>query len=340
MKDIIDRIKTNSFKVWAGHLPERVGTAFAISDSTFLTANHVVNPEREIKPKHTVKLSRPNSGIAPFEGTIKKVDNQSDLARIVTTSNIQVKEPFDVVEPAPAIGQMCIWGGFPKLVGEPSPRLRFAQGIVSSEVYGSQGKEFFELDGMFNSGHSGSSVVNIKTGNLVGVVIKSAGSLVKEFDKAVGIFKVIEAIQSNWQIFEKTRDELEKMWNSTTEYVESINSQLRKITTTFGPLGMPLFPSSIPSIKTRSFPWYHSDFHTHVEGTIPDDVIQFLEENDMQVSFTDEDVTLIYASTDNAFTTLFRLVLQWTELMKGAIEESYQLGIGIAAARDSITKFL
>lgn len=339
MKEIINRIKANSFKVWTDHLPGRVGTAFAISDSTFLTANHVVNPEGGKKPKHTVKLSKPNSGIVPYEGTIESIDIQSDLARIVTTSSIQAKAPFDVVEPAPEIAQMCIWGGFPKLVGEPSPRLRFAQGMVSSEVYDSQGREFFELDGMFNSGHSGSAVINSETGNLIGVVIKSAGSLDKEFDKAISIFKVIEAIQSEWQIFEQTRKEMEDMWNSLNKYIKTINSQLEKISMSFGPLGMPLMPSTIPSISVSPFPWYHSEIVAEVKGKLPDNTVKILKEMNIDVHVSESD-TVIYASTDDAFTALFQLVLQWTKLMKGAIEESYQMGIGIAVCQDSVERLL
>ncbi len=280
-----------------------------------------------------MKISKPSG--EPFNGIIKEVDIHSDLARITTGTKLQVRNPFNVVESPPEIGQMCIWGGYPRLVGEPSPRLRFAQGMVSSEVYNSREGVFFELDGMFNSGHSGSAVINRDTGNLVGIVIKSAGSLEKEFENAINIFKVIEAIQSKWRIFEQTRDEIEKMWDSVSAYIENLNSQISDINSQLGSFGVPF----MNRIKTSYFSWHHSQLITEVDGKLPDNVIKFLEEMDIGVSVSDSDTTDV-ANTDQAFTALFRLVIQWTELIRSATEESYQLGIGIAACEDSISRVI
>lgn len=231
---------------------------------------------------------------------------------------------------------MCIWGGFPKLVGEPSPRLRFAQGMVSSEMYKSQEGWFFELDGMFSPGHSGSAVINIETGKLVGVVSQSAGNLVKQFENAIHIFKAIDAIQSRWQLFEETRESMDRIWNSVSESIQELQRQIDELYNSLGSFGS----SSIRTgTMTDPFLWYRSYLSTHINGKLSNDVVEILKKTGIYVTVS-ESVTRMDAKSDVAFGAIIRLILEWTELMKKAINESYQMGIGVATGGDSLGRLL
>ena len=332
MKDTVLRIRNNTFRVYVEDSKGAVGTAFATSNSSLIAANHVVNPTETKKPTCKVHLTGPNGEM--YEGTIEDSNNEADLARIITDSKIVVNNPFDVVSPPPEIGQLCIWGGFPKLVGESSPRLRFARGMVSSEMYRSQDGIFFELDGMFSPGHSGSAVINLETGDMVGVVSRSAGDLFEQFSKARDILNAIQVIQSSWKIFEKTMQSMEEVIDSFGEVIPEIERRFEDVSGAFEFGRFPFWSS----IKMPHL-WLRSDWENHIGGKLPSKVIEILQDKGIRISKHESGVYMT-AKSDVAWSALIQLLLEWTKLMEDAIDESFQMGIGVATCGEPLMKLL
>ncbi|MHA1864803.1 MAG: S1 family peptidase [Candidatus Thorarchaeota archaeon] len=162
---------------------DRVGTSFAISDTTFLTATHLLG---SIEEKFSVKLVPLKGRDIPVE--IERMDSTSDLTLLKTDNENTEIIPIDaeVASIIPEPGSMCIWGGFSKLIGETSSRrVRFGKGMVCSLPYGRKSKSVFDIDGNFNPGHSGSPILDYNSGKLVGVVSRSAGEPVEVFKEAL-----------------------------------------------------------------------------------------------------------------------------------------------------------
>lgn len=175
------RIRKNTFRIYQIGGREVFGSAFAISEKTLLTAYHVVDNKGKDLPEGLVCMKEPDG--QNCTGRVVASDSEADIARIDLEESLNLSDPLSLSEHRPMVGSSCIWGGFPRLVGESSPRLRYALGMVSSDIYEIRGGLFVEIDGNFSPGHSGSAILDVDSGEVIGVVSRSAGDLQNQLRK-------------------------------------------------------------------------------------------------------------------------------------------------------------
>lgn len=300
----------------------------------------MVNERKSLTSDTKVHLTNNKGKI--FEGIIIETNKEADLTVIEPKLDLRLSTPFDKVDILPDVGTECIWGGFPRLVGEHSThRIRFARGMVSSNVYSTKKGSYFDVDGIFNPGHSGSAVISIKTGELIGVVSRSAGELDEHFDNASNTIKAIQAIQSSWQLFEKTRQTMKEIYDYFRETIPEINGRFEEISRWLSSLGSSTFWGQLPNPAAL---WIRSEWENNIHGKIPNEVARILEEKGITVSRYPNnkttDLTCLRAESDVAWRALIQLMLEWTELMKVAINESFQMGIGIASCGEPLRQLL
>lgn len=154
----------------------------------------------------------------PLTAAVKECDSLADIALLRLESEISDIIPFTFSSSPPPPGTKCIWGGFLTLIGEfATRRLRYARGMISSESYGSDKTCFFEVDGMFSPGHSGSPILESHSGNLVGLVTSSAGTLYDHFHNARTYTKALRTLTSNLEILFEVFRTLEDLGEYTTQ---------------------------------------------------------------------------------------------------------------------------
>lgn len=155
----------------------QLGSSFWVDDQYLVTAAHVVE-----------EVTDNNFTIKTFDGEIIGVEvvasdpgrpetSGSDLAVIKADQTPDQCETLDIEVTVPPIGTEVLWSGYARLFGEKdqTDRQRFGWGNIASETYGNNSGDFFEVDGLFNPSHSGGPVVDVETGNVVGIVSASAG---------------------------------------------------------------------------------------------------------------------------------------------------------------------
>lgn len=155
----------------------QLGSSFWVNDQYLVTAAHVI--EEVTDNQLTIKT---------FDGEIigaevvtsdpgRPETSGSDLAVIKADKTSDQCETLDVEVTVPPIGTEVLWSGYARLFGEKDQidRQRFGWGNIASETYGNNRGSFFEVDGLFNSSHSGGPVVDVETGDVVGIVSASAG---------------------------------------------------------------------------------------------------------------------------------------------------------------------
>lgn len=154
---------------------EQIGTSFWIDENMLLTAAHVTDAANG----DTVLIRTVNG--EKFDGHIlwqdinTKTNPGSDIALIYTDEMPDNYETLTIDASIPTIGTEVYWSGYAQLIGEPQiDRQRLGWGRVASVKYGNRGS-FFEVDGLFNPGHSGSPVVLSGTTRVVGLISASAG---------------------------------------------------------------------------------------------------------------------------------------------------------------------
>lgn len=176
----------------------QLGSSFWVDDQNLVTAAHVI----EEAPGSNLELQAFDGEnleaevVATDPGTAETLG--SDLALVEVNKTPSEYEILDIETTVPSIGTEVLWSGYAKLFGEERiDRQRFGWGNVASETYGNGRGSFFEVDGLFNPSHSGGPVVDVETGNVVGIVSASAGrfdDLVSEWSELVsrltGLFKV------------------------------------------------------------------------------------------------------------------------------------------------------
>ena len=185
------------------------GTAFAVSERELVTAAHVVE-----KSGGRV-IIRGNSGTSSI-CKVTRTDTDADIAIIETVESPKTSCILPIDADCPAIGTRCLWGGYARFPGEATPdRIRFGHGLVASSVYQKNGRYYFDVDGNFNPSHSGSALVDAVSGKVIGVVIRSAGTLSKELKRNKARLMALEYVlagvdtpMSETQfIFQKTQPE-------------------------------------------------------------------------------------------------------------------------------------
>lgn len=346
LHELIQRIQDCTFRVDI-EVPSDTrynqnGTAFAVSANTLLTAFHVVEVRENHEKGRKVYLS--NSKGDRIEGKVKKGSKEADLAVIEIDSDFDVSNPFDRSDNPPDVGTKCIWGGFPKLIGEYSIRqIRFARGMVCSEIYPVQEGLFFKVDGIFNPGHSGSAIINIETGELIGVASRSAGELGEHFSKASYTIQAIRTIQSSWQLFEDTRQSVDKTLQALEKAIPVIDEGFKEV---FRCLSY-VSPGHWSGLKVNIpwFPFGSTNWSKHIETFLPTEVIRILKEKGIEVSKWDSDdgptqMIHLRAESDVAWKALIQLILEWTDSMKEAVHDSFQMGIGIATCGEPLRRLL
>ncbi len=177
---------------------EQLGTAFWISEQHLLTADHVAGANDDLR------LTTNNGDV--LEGEIVKRSEDSgikgaDVALLRTSVTPDDVEILSISPTIPEIGSEVIWSGYARLFGEDEiERQRLGWGRVASEPYRDLQGLFFEVDGLFNPGHSGGPVIVEKTGDVVGVVSASAGDfekLTQEWTERVKMLQELFKLQQS-----------------------------------------------------------------------------------------------------------------------------------------------
>lgn len=179
------------------------GSAFWVAENHLITAAHVVTAS---KPDDLTVRSYSGSILEVeviYENQNTRENPGSDIAVLTTTRHPEECQTLPVSSSVPEIGTKVIWSGYARLVGEDLlDRQRFGWGRIASEPYPNGDGTFFEVDGLFNPSHSGGSIVNEETGEVVGIVTQSAGSfegLYEQWEEKVetlnGLFGLSQSFQ-------------------------------------------------------------------------------------------------------------------------------------------------
>lgn len=153
------------------------GSAFWVSDNMLISAAHVLNQSQ--KDDATVRTFDGEVIDCDIEHiNVSTIDNSgTDLALLSTDEVPEDFETLEIDQRIPTIGTEVIWSGYARLLGESKmERQRFSWGRVASTEYGKGDAQFFEVDGLFNPGHSGGPIISKDTEQVVGVVSASAGA--------------------------------------------------------------------------------------------------------------------------------------------------------------------
>ncbi len=165
-----------------------IGSCFQIRPSIFLTVAHII------------PVSIENVGIRHMffkEGEyiptkVKTIDRNIDLAILSIEGSLDTTYDWfpTITNTEPELGTRVCWLGYPILPGETDVRhYRIGVGFVCSRKFADRnGVEVYEINGEMNSGHSGSPIFNPDTGELVGIVQASSGSM-KELTRYLLEFK-------------------------------------------------------------------------------------------------------------------------------------------------------
>lgn len=331
MENSVTRIEKNVFRITEVGEKKTYGSAFAVAEDALVSSYHVVDPEGDGNPAGPV-VAFDVSGHR-YEGTIVEINKNADLSRILFESELRVERPFDSLEDPPPIGTMCLWGGFPLFIGEHSPRLRFAQGMVSSQTYECQDGVLFEIDGMFSPGHSGSPVVSTSSGELVGVVMSSAGQLIEILREAKITMSAMAVIQSSWQEYTEMAEALETI-------VEEYNGIITEIDDRISTLCSLLPEDCRPDWGEIETPILHYPDYLSIRlpEAIPETVESKLEERN--IVFSEHETNLLGMKVyhiflrgrkEAAMKAIVDFMMEWTKLMGDALDQSFQMGMGIAS---------
>lgn len=162
---------------------QQLGSCFWTENNNLLTASHVVEPVSDSEVYISTQSEK------KIKCSIAKLDTELDLAMLKPDEIPGNTEKLSIDADVPPIGEEVIWSGFAEVFGENQiDRQRFGWGHVASEKFERDAGIFFEVDGLFNPGHSGGPVVSKKSGNVVGVVSASAGS----FEEIISEWKEID----------------------------------------------------------------------------------------------------------------------------------------------------
>lgn len=94
-----------------------------------------------------------------------------------------------------SVGKKILFLGFPFGM----PQLTAHMGYISS-IHEQQGKTIIQVDGSVNGGNSGGPLVNLQSGNVVGIITRAVtGIIEQEFNN------LIAALQNNQRILSQTR---------------------------------------------------------------------------------------------------------------------------------------
>lgn len=154
-----------------------LGSAFWVDDRLLLTADHVVREaERDTFTLNTHDGARITAHVSDQIGG-------ADLAMLQADERPSGVESLSVSADVPEIGCEVVWTGYARLIGEGQlNRQRFGWGPIASTSYANDGGRFFEVDGLFNPGHSGGPVIDQASEKVVGVVSESAGNFEKKLE--------------------------------------------------------------------------------------------------------------------------------------------------------------
>ena len=312
-QELYDIISNNVFNI---DIPDlglfQVGTGFAISATKFVTAYHNLN---ELDNGAHINLVHPSMNT--HTGRIVDYSETADLAVIEIDSGINNFNPFTINENPPSLGSFCIWGGYANLVGETSSRrVRFGHGMTCSKPYGTDEVTFFEIDGIFNTGYSVSTVLNTETNQVVGVVSRSAGDVLE-------YLQVTRTYMDALQILSKDMKFLE-------DIVKSID-QLVSAAGTFA-----ISPSA--------------DWSTSVDGNLPERIKRIFEEYDVGMTILqkldwlpddgDAVQTRIMSSVPVLLRTIIGIILRLLKTNQSAIDESFQMGVGVVTGGQQMIDFI
>lgn len=201
LKRILNQISECSLSVdvplRGGITAYKNGTAFSVSERTFLTAYHVVS---EADTRRPLVLRHPEKGQITAQMIAKKKDEDIAVLKILGSQVMQ--SYLDVSAEIPEAGSPCFWGGYPKFPGEVSQLLLIcAKGMVASEPYGPENGSFFQIDGNFSPSHSGSAIMDLDSGKVVGLVSRSAGDPKEIFVKNKMYIESLKTILQHIHIF-------------------------------------------------------------------------------------------------------------------------------------------
>ncbi len=293
----------------------RYGTGFLFTDSYILSALHVlIDRENESIDDITEIVLTSNSGVMDT-GTVEVIREVEDLV-VLKTNLVSKLQPVEVSGDIPDIGTKCLWLGYPRLIGERSTRrVRYGWGKVSSKPPETN-SGIFEIDGNFSPGHSGAPVFNEKTDSVIGVVSRSVGDPREHFKR---FRRYVEALEF-----------IAPLLKLPSELLKSIREMM-------GPRRIDLPDDA---------------FSFTVEGEVPKDadgitmsVIRTLEEVGVDVrkysyfnlrALDDETQPKSVKALDiYGFDSLMRgainLILQISNSVESAVNDTYQMGIGIAS---------
>ena len=329
LRKAISILEVNTYSVEIESMsgnPEELGSAFALSKDTLLTAYHVIEDEETKSPIPKVVVR--NDDDFEVTGTITRHDIVSDLAIIQCDEELTKVESYKFDSKIPKVGSSCIWGGYPKIYGEEETlRKRFAQGIISSCVYPQSSKQFMEVDGIVSYGHSGSAVFNCDNGKILGVMIGSAGDFRNHMNKSLTFIKALRVLVEKWDIFEEIVRNMEELNKQKNDIIKVLNDKL--------------------DCNLYEDGFYSGRWDVSIPRIIQPRVQKALEDLSIHVSRQKtpwgdhpEGTNLTAFSQDIAFKALLALLTSWTENIELALQETVQVGIGTISLYENIKPLL
>jgi S1-C subfamily serine protease len=194
------------------------GTGFVHKTGKVITAEHVIHPCSEI-------LIVPSEGL-PIGASVMTVDEDLDIALLDPRSSIgEIGLPISTRSELAIGTQVSTWG-FP--AGYPGREPLLSVGYLAGTVPVKSAKDGkviqqWVVNAAFNGGNSGGPLLDIETGEVIGVVASKLAPISPTAASALGALKG----QQSGFIYQATRPDGSKFNMSEGHVIESVLEELR-----------------------------------------------------------------------------------------------------------------
>jgi hypothetical protein len=227
-----------------------------------------------------------------------------------------------ISEKIPPIGRDCFWCGYPMLIGEGSPRrVRYGWGKISSLPYGSN-TGIFEVDGNFSPAHSGSPIVDATSNLIIGVVSRSVGDPRNHFRKYRRYIEALRFIAPHLNLPSQLLESIKNTVNPRQQYQLPGDSMEFMVEGEVSPESTGITKSIIDTLKEVGMDVREYSYHN----------LRAMHDPEAPKSIPASKII----GFDSMMQGVINLILMITDSVESAINETYQMGIGIASGGEAL----